>query len=311
MINIKGKRLSFLTAVFLMYTLAGTAQTDADAIMIPKNALCSGVMYSHSSWKNYWEGDFKRDNQNIGTLTTQMFSVLSNYGITNKLNVMFNVPYVQVEESGGTLKGLKGIQDLSVFLKWMPLKKTIAGGKFSLYGVGGVSTPLSGYVADFMPMAIGNRSTNIIIRGIGDYQLHHWFVTVSGMYGRRSNINIDRVAYYTTEMHYTNEVKMPDVAGFNVRSGYRSSQWIAEAILDNYTTLGGFDIRKNDMPFPSNKMNATKAGVNVKYSFTSVKGLELTGGSSYVLAGRNMGQSTMFNAGVLYIIYFSKKKSGN
>ena len=28
--------------------------------------------------------------------------------------------------------------------------------------------------------------------------------------------------YYTTEMHYTNEVEMPDAASMNLRAGYRS-----------------------------------------------------------------------------------------
>jgi len=83
------------------------AQTDADAIMMAKNNFCVGGMYSYSSWKNYWEGTLKRDNQNLGTVSTKMIGVMGNYGISKKLNVLFGIPYVQTKASAGTLHGQK------------------------------------------------------------------------------------------------------------------------------------------------------------------------------------------------------------
>ncbi|MBA2249433.1 MAG: hypothetical protein H0W12_04500, partial [Chitinophagaceae bacterium] len=71
-------------------------------------------------------------------------------------------------------------------------------------------------------------------------------------------------------------------------------------------TLGGFDIRRNDMPFPSNNMDWTSAGVNIKYTFKKVHGLSLIGGGNYVLDGRNVGQSTQYYGGVFYIFSFGK-----
>jgi hypothetical protein len=290
------------------------AQTDVDAIMMKKNFFCGGALYGYSSWKDYWEGEYKRNNQNIGTFSSQMFSVMGNYGISNKLNLLFNLPYVQTKASKGTLKGMKGIQDLSLMLKWMPVLKHVGKkGFFSAYGIGGVSFPASNYVADFLPMAIGLRSTNLSARLMADYQQGNFFATASGMFMYRSNIEIDRATYYTTSMHYTNEVKMPHAAGYNIRAGYRSDTWIAEATVESMKTLGGFDIRKNDMPFPSNRMNATQVGVNAKYSTPFIPGLELTAGGKYTITGRNVGQSTSVFGGVFYIMNFSKKEklSGN
>ena len=93
------------------------AQTDIDAIMMEKNAFCVGPGYSYSSWKNYWEGTKKRENLNLGTVSTQMVAVMGNYGVSNKLNVLFNVPYVVTKASAGTLRGQSGMQDLSLMLK--------------------------------------------------------------------------------------------------------------------------------------------------------------------------------------------------
>jgi hypothetical protein len=299
-------------SLFLFCLLASMmhvqGQTDADAIMMAKNNFCVGGMYSYSSWKNYWEGTLKRDNQNLGTVSTQMIGVMGNYGISKKLNVLFGIPYVQTKATAGTLHGQKGIQDLSLWVKWMPVEKQIGSGTLSIYGIGGVSFPTSNYVADFLPLSIGLHSTTLTLRAMADYQLGSFFATVSGSYVVRSNVTIDRSAYYTTEMHYTNEVEMPNAAQFNLRIGYRTDRLIAEALLGNWTTLGGFDITRNNMPFPSNKMNSTAAGINIKYNIAAVNGLSLIGGGSYTVAGRNVGQATSFNGGIFYILAFKGHK---
>jgi hypothetical protein len=302
------KRLLTTAAYICLSSQLLNAQTDVDAIMLKKNVLCIGGMYVNDSWTNYWEGTFKRDNQNIGKVTTQMFGVMGNYGITNRVNVLFSVPYITTKATRGTLKGLDGIQDFALMLKYLVAEKKFSShDKLSVYAIGRVSAPLTNYVADFLPLSIGLRSKTAGFRALADYQYQKYFVSASGAYTYRSNIDIDRNAYYTTEMHYTNEVEMYDAASFNLRAGYRSKYWVAEAVFDKMNTLGGFDIRKNDMPFPSNKMNATRIGANFKHTLKAVKGLEITGGAMYVVAGRNVGQSTTINAGVFYLMNLSSR----
>jgi len=299
----------FLIQIFIIsLSSIGLSQTDIDAIMMEKNALCIGPMFGYSSWKNYWEGTLKRENLNLGTVSTQMYNVMGNYGITNKLNVLFGLPYVKTKASAGQLNGQEGLQDLSLWVKWKPFSKKIGSGRLSLFAIGGYSFPVSDYTGDFLPMSVGLESKNLSIRGMADYQRGSWFGTVSTTYVRRSNIELDRDAYYTTEMHYSKEVKMPDAASFNVRFGYRDKGLIAEAFLDDWITLGGFDITRNNMPFPSNEMNATRIGFNFKYDMPFYRQLSLTGNVFTTVAGRNVGQATGFNAGIFYVIDFSKKK---
>jgi hypothetical protein len=296
------KKCAVTVLVCLLCSGLVSAQTDADAIMIPKNYFCGGAMFGNSSWSNYWEGTFKRTNGNIGTLNANMLTAMANYGISNKLNVQLSLPYITTKASAGTLRGQQGLQDVTVALKWVPVTMKTSYGTFRLFAIAIGSVPVSNYQADFLPMAIGLHCNSLMFRGMLDYQSGHLFLTGSGEYLRRDNITIDRNSYYTTQMNYTNQVAIPDGTNFAFRGGFRSSKWIAEAVLDNTTTLGGFDIRKNDMPFPSNKMNMTMLGVNFKYSFTSIKGLELTGGSNYTVAGRNVGQSTAVHGGVYYLL---------
>lgn len=297
-----------LPAMLLLSASGVKAQTDLDAIMMSKKNLCIGGSYMYSSWDHYWEGTFKRNNQNIGTMSTQMFGLMGTYGITRKLNVIAGVPYVKTHVTAGTLHDQHGIQDLSVWLKWLAVEQNVGKGVLSVYALGGGSLPLTNYIADYLPLSIGLQSKTLSGRLMVDYQLGKFFTTVSGTYTWRSNITIDRNSYYTTSMHLTNKVDMPDMTSFNAMAGYRSERMIIEATLANMTTRGGFDIRKNDMPFPSNRMNATMVGAHGKYNFTFVDGLSLEGGGSYTVAGRNVGQSTNFDAGVFYILDFSSKK---
>ena len=310
----KQSRKTCLRYCGLLYLLmAGvqsvTAQTDIDGIMMAKKNLCIGPMYGYSSWKNYWEGTLKRENLNLGTVSTQMYSVMGAYGVTDKLNILFGVPYVKTKASAGTLHGMKGFQDGSLWVKYMPIEKKMGKGDLSIYGLAGVSVPLSNYVADYLPLAIGVRSKTLSLRAMGDYQVGKLFATLSGTYIFRDNIKIDRDAYYTTEMHYTNKVDMPDALSFNFRTGYRHNDIIAEAFLDNYTTLGGFDITRNNMPFPSNKMNATRLGANVKYHLKNLQWFQLVVNGNHVIAGRNVGQSTSINAGVFIVFSVAKKQA--
>lgn len=299
-------KLKLVLAVLFSPVLS-FAQTEMDGIMMNKNQFCNGPVYEHSSWDHYWEGTFKRDNANMGTVTTQMLMLMSNYGITDNLNIMANVSYVWTKASAGTLHGMKGVQDLSLFLKWRPVTKSFGENKISLIGIGGFTTPLTNYAIDFLPMSIGLGSTNLTARGMVDYRHNRFTITGSAAYIWRSNVKLDRDSYYDTQLHLTNDVKMPNASYYQLRTGYRGRYVIAEALLTNMTTLGGFDITKNNMPFPSNKMNSTMVGGYVKYTLKQLTNLSFVGGANYTVAGRNMGQATSFDAGIFYLVQFHKR----
>jgi len=305
-------QLPFLKVVlficFLTASIKAISQTDIDGIMMAKNNFCTGIMYSNNSWNNYWEGTFKRNNANLGTVSSQVVGVMGNYGIKDNLNVLFSLPYISTKTSASYLDGQNGLQDLTLTIKWMPIEKKLGKGDFSLYGLGAVSIPTTNYVADYLPLSIGMRSNAYSLRLMMDYQVNNLFITGSAAYIMRDNVTIDRTAYYTTQMVYSKQVWMPNMANFNIRAGYRSSKWIAEGVVDIIQTNGGFDIRKNDMPFLSNQMNATRVGSNIKYTFSSIEGLSLIGNAMFTVAGRNIGQTTSLSAGVFYILDFTKKK---
>lgn len=295
--------------IFIIFPLASTAQTEQDALMMGNQKLCIAGSFAFNSWENYWEGDFKRDNANIGRLEAQSAMLMLNYGINNNLNVMASLPYISTRATRGTLSGMNGLQDLGVFLKWRPIKMKVGNQTISLLAVGGYSIPSNDYNIDFMPMTIGLGSEVISGRLIADYKTNRVFATVSAAYLHRNNVEIDRTAYYTDHQINSSTVRMPDAGNFQLRTGYRDALVIAEAFLDNTTTFGGFDIRKNDMPFVSNKMNSTRVGMEGKYYFKKMPSLGLHANVWRTIAGRNVGQATGFMIGADYILDFNSTKS--
>jgi hypothetical protein len=175
-------------------------------------------------------------------------------------------------------------------------------GALNFIGLLGFSTPLQKYENDFLPMSIGLGSTNLSGRLTVDYQRGIFFATISSAYVFRSDVTIDRTSYYTNEIHYTNNVDMPNQLYSNLFIGIRKPNLTVQATLMNMYTFGGFDIRNNDMPFASNQMNSTSIGAHVKYFLPFVTNLEVIGGADFVIAGRNVGQSQTYSAGLYYIV---------
>jgi len=290
------------TAVYfgLISCLPIMAQTETDGLWMPKRNFCGGVIAGTASWTHYWEGTLHRTNENIGTLGSRMLMAMGNYGVGENTNVIFSLPYIRNRASAGTLAPQEGLQDASLSVKQYLGGKVIKGNTLGLTLVGTYTTPVSNYVADFLPLAIGVRSRTFGLRLLGDLQRDRFFATASAAYMHRSAIRIDRNAYYTTEMVYSNEVIMPDVFTWMIRTGYRRDpDHIIELVADRMNTLGGFDMRRNDMPFPSNNMEFTRLALGTKWAIGK-KGLSFMGNVSRVVAGRNMGQASAAMAGFVY-----------
>lgn len=275
--------------------------------MMTRKVLNTGVMYMHDSWDQYWEGDLKRSNGNIGTVTTQSVSLLGHYGLTDRLTLVGELPYVWTHASQGPLHGFSGIQDFTFALKYRLLTTGFTElGTLSAVVVGAVGVPASNYSPDFQPLSIGLDSR----RASGRFTLRFqsrgdWFVDGSAARTWRNKVNLDRAAYFTNgQLYLTNEVEMPGVFDWKVSTGIRKKHVFVPVSISQQRTLGGSDIRRQDMPFVSNRMNYTKADASLMYGLTVPTDLAVQIGASRILNGRNVGQSTMVTAGVFHTFHF-------
>lgn len=295
------KPTTILIIIHTFFTIGLSAQTEIDGLFMGKNNICGGFSYSKSAWNHYWEGEFYRDNQNLGSVKSNQIGLMGNFGITSKTNLIFSTSYIHNWATQGTLIEQKGIQDLNLFLKNELWAKNINGYLTSVVSVLGASCPLTNYVADYLPLSIGLGSKTASVRILTDIQKKSFFLTLSGAYIGRSNVTIDRNSYYTDRMIYSNEVNMPNAYNVNFRIGYRKNpDNYLEIVGDYMNTLGGFDMRKNDMPFISNNMEWMRVGLSGKKDIPKLSGLSLMGGTFFTLSGRNMGQSTGWSLAAVY-----------
>jgi len=303
-------KYTFTLLLICSLVVRGYSQTLTDGLMMSKGNLCTGFMYSHDQWTNYWEGELERDNGNIGKITTQAFTWVGVYGITDKINVIATVPYVKTEASQGTLHSMAGLQDLSVGVKYNFWKKEFTSSAFKAFGVLNFSTPLSDYSPDFYPLSLGTSTTNIAYRLTAFYKLQAgWFANLSGAYTWRSNTTLDRSGYYDGgEYIFSDEVEMPNTFDVFATLGYLKGPIQAELQYIQMNTLGGADITRQGMPFVSNRMNFIKTGALVMYYPPFVKNLAVRGAATVTVDGRNVGKSTTFMFGALYTFHFFQQQ---
>ena len=269
-----------------------------------KRTLSLGVLYAHDSWDQYWEGTLKRTNGNIGTLTTQSATMMAGYAVTDRLGLMAALPYVWTHASQGVLHDMSGFQDLAFGAKFRLLSSSPGRyGAFSALIAGVAALPTSDYTPDFYPLSIGTAGRRAAGHLTLDFRSNSaWFANASASYMWCSSVRLNRSSYYTDgQLYLTNEVVMPNVVNYTLNAGIDLGHWRIPVSLVQQRTLGGGDIRRQDMPFVSNRMDFVKLGGGLMYELP--KNLSISLGAAHVLTGRNVGQSTTFTSGLVYALH--------
>lgn len=281
-----------------------SAQMIDDPVMVPAHTLFGGYTYTHDSWNQYWEGQLLRANGNIGTLTTETSSIYVNYGLTSKINIIANIPYVRTDASEGVLEGQSGWQDIKIAVKFRAPTLHIGHlGSLSSFVVPFWTTPLTDYIADFQPLSLGLHTVRDGMRSTVNFQLTSgWCVNATGAYTWQKDVALDRPYYFTNGQFFTtNVVKMPDVVDYGISPGYAKKDKMAQFTFSKLITQGGpdvGDIRRQDAPFIANRFISTRIGGSVMYPLPWVRNFDLWLEYSHVIDGRNVGQSNTFTIGL-------------
>lgn len=295
-------RVGYTLVLLHALVLSAPAQTIDDGIMMGRGELRTANLYSYDRWDQYWEGTLKRTNDNIGTITTRTNVLMANYGLTNRLNVIGMVPYVWTRASQGVLHGINGFQDLSLAAKWSAVERRISGGQFRAIGVVAAGLPMTDYNVELLPLSIGMGSRRVSGRGTAHLQFDRgWYLTGSGAVTWRSSVQLDRPYFYTDDQFVmSDEVEMPKVAEYMGGVGYMKGDFMTMASFGWQRMLGGGDIRRQDMPFVSNRMNALRVGGMVMYPLPKLAPFAAHFSLAHTLDGRNVGDATTIAAGLVY-----------
>ncbi len=283
--------------------LSVAAQSIEDGFPVERRQLRLAADYGVDRWDQYWEGSLKRTNANLGTVRTQMTTLGVGYGVTRSIALFAAVPWVATRASQGVLAGQRGAQDLTLAAKWRVLETPLTSrGAVSAFAVGVVGGPVTDYSPDFLPLSIGLGARRATLRGTVHYQDRSGlFVDAAVAHTWRSTVTLDRPAYYTNgQLVLSNEVFMPNVVDYAATIGLAAGPLCLPITFSDQRTMGGGDIRRQDMPFVSNRMNQQRVHAQVMVDLPFLRALRVTTGLVRVLHGRNVGQGTQFTGGVIY-----------
>jgi hypothetical protein len=304
--------LTLVLFLALFGPAAARGQTIDDGVMMPKGDLFVGGFYTHDSWSEYWEGELKRDNGNIGTLTTETNTWFANYGLTRRINIIGSLPYVWTDASQGVLHSMQGVQDLVLAGKFSLVDRASTPiGDVKAIAVGFAGIPLTDYTPDFQPLSIGLGSRRFGARFIFNAQTSPgWFANGSTAYTWRSDVTLDRPYYFTDNQFFmTSDVDMSNLYDYVASAGYMKHDRMFAFELSQQWTLGGGDIRRQDMPFVSNRMDFTRVGGMAMVPIPKIESFAVRASYDYTVHGRNVGQAHTFTVGLLYRFRFIERSA--
>lgn len=299
-------RMLLVGAVLLSGTGLLLAQTPTDAVMMKQRESCLAVIYDQGSFDEYWEGTKLRTNATIATVKRTTVLPMIAIGIIDNLNLIVSTPYVRTksdEPNGGKFQGAKGFQDLGLVLKYRFLNKEMEGGRLTLVGAVGYSTPMTNYLSDYLPYSLGFGAPEVSGRAIVQYE---W---KNGIYARgsfaylwRGETEAERDYYYANGSYYTAWMDVPNAMNVQVVAGkwFFDHSFHVEALYNSTRCLTGDDIRAYNAAQPTNKVEVGQVGLNAQYFFLNIKGFGVLAYYSQFISGRNMGKFTNIGAGLTY-----------
>ncbi len=201
-------------------------------------------------------------------------------GLTEDLDLQLSIPFISNSTEAG-------FQDVSAFLKWLPVKTALGKGKLTLGPALGFSLPLTDYQTEGVN-AIGQHATSVIPMGVVQYTWNTgWFVSLVG-----------------GEVFSSDPT--PDALISTFRSGHFNATHYWELYVQGQKADGGKNYRGIGELAP---MSFTQLGVDFlkaggKYYRPIGKRFGIVGEVSYVLSGRNVDQAVLLAGS--FILHFRK-----
>lgn len=278
--------LCFLgVSFFTLISFSAKTQNVIDGFTLGKGNGIAALSYSWESYDEFYFGNEIMDAPAPygGKITTQGITFYGAYGLTDHLDVIVNLPYINAMGNGNDEmvdQSVGNLQDLSLFLEWNPLEVEAGPGMLSFVGALGLSTPLSDYKADAV-LSIGNQSTRLDGRLLMQYKAENGiFGNLQAGYSVRGN-------------------DVPNATLLGAKLGFATSKFYVDLWSETQISdPDAPDIAPGEVPFYETRVNYTQIGVNVHYPITPALGVS-AGYGKYV-DGRNVGKADRVTGGLVY-----------
>lgn len=273
--------VSVLIITFFLSALQpGMAQHLVSGSSQGKGKFAVAVSTTREKFDEFYLGDKKSSItiRKLDKIITQSINLYAAYGLTNKIDLIMNIPYIITQSrrlTDNQKVGEKNLQNGALVIQMKLLQKKDSIGVFSVTGGLGFSTPLSNYATNLI-YSIGNQSSHINPSMLVQYKLANGlFINGQGGYSFRTN-------------------KVPDAILTSAKIGYAGKLFYLEGWINNQTSTSGIDIGGPGFTperFPETRVNTTNIGASV-----FIAGVTLGGGKR--LTGRNAGLPSYYTIGL-------------
>jgi len=285
--------LAFCSSILFIST--SFAQILTSGFYPNKGQLTIAPSYTYKTSDNFFRGKTLTDGNpaGLGDISSNIINLYAEYGITDKISVDVNLPYISNESETGELdpvlndNEVSGVQDLNLFFKYKILENHSDLGCLKLGAAAGIGFPLSDYEGGGV-ISIGNEATSYNFDAIFQYELPiNVFVELQGGYSNRDSDDFD----------------VPNAITYAIKVGYFTEHFYLHAELDIQDSTGGTDIGGEGFGGP-----ATLPETEVDYSrlnfsvylplYKDIIGLST--GYSNTIAGRNFSKESSVSVGLVY-----------
>ena len=231
------------------------------------------LSFSSESYDHFYRGETKVATPPfLGEVTTETVTLWGRYGLTDRIALVANLPYVDVEGDGRDRLGDSGIGDLTALVK---IRLADFGGGNTLTGGLGIRSDVGGYQGD-APVSLGDASTDGLFRLVYQFQRGGFYVSQQVGYDLRGSDVPDGYPLYT-------------------ELGYTFGRTTLNAFYSQYFADGGTDIGDAGFTFPSNREEYQRIGGKAYVRFAG--GFGVSASAFTTLDGRNTGDSSGFSVG--------------
>ena len=250
---------------------------DVNAFFPAQGEADLALSVTAESYDEFYRGNTKVSNPMVGEVETVTTTLWARWGITDRISLIANIPYVDVDSDGLGGFADSGLQDIAALVNFK-LGEIDGGSVRHVFAaaVGG-RTPISDYEAN-APVSLGDGTTDGLARLVYQLESGSFFFTQQVGFDARGD-------------------DAPD--GFPLVSelGYTVGRTTLSAQYFLYIADGGTDIGDPGFTFPSNQDETERLGLKAYVRLQDRLGLALSGFTT--LDARNSGDATGFSGGLV------------
>lgn len=278
-------------------SIVSNAQGLLDGFTPKKGNLSLTGSFSKSQYDQLYVGDVKMNPVPVhNEINQNIFSLYAKYGITDRLSAVVNLPFISANNTSGLPDPINGqneisdLQDISIALKLNAHKFNFKNADLNII-TGFTAIIPTGYEPNGI-LSVGSGAFGIdVTAGLHLNTKSGFFSTLLASYNLRGDAENNATG---------GEFGVPNAFVTMGKIGYSSSFIYVEAWADIFNSEEGVDIGGPGFTgnFPETNVDYKRVGLTVYKNIIPELGLSL--GFGKVVDGRNLGNSTIYSAGITY-----------